>query len=396
LLSQALDGVRIVELCNYVAGPLVGLVLADMGAEVIKLERLDGGDDGRLLPPFLDGDGYFFTECNRNKRSVALDVTSESGRDLAVQLIARADVVLDNFRFGVMERLGLSYEVLREANPRLIACSVTGFGNDNAYANRPGYDPILQAMSGLMLVTGFDGEPPVRVGPSIVDKTAAIWAACGVVSALFERERTGKGQQLNVSLLGAAVHIMTQDILRYMATGKEPKRQGGAGSGGGPHGSFLAQDGTWVQIAVGNDRIFRRFCEAAEREELATDPRFAKMAGRIENAAELGPIVDDIFASRPAQDWLIRLSERGVPCGPVNTVGGFIADPVIQEHYLFQSRRSSGNQVPQVRTPLTAGGLAEIRLPPPQLGEHTEEVLAKELGLGPGELAALREASVIG
>jgi crotonobetainyl-CoA:carnitine CoA-transferase CaiB-like acyl-CoA transferase len=396
VLSQALDGVRIVELCNYVAGPLVGLVLADMGADVIKLERLDGGDDGRLLPPFLDGDGYFFTECNRNKRSVALDVTSEAGRDLAIQLIAKADVVLDNFRFGVMERLGLSYEVLREANPRLIACSVTGFGNDNAYANRPGYDPILQAMSGLMLVTGFDGEPPVRVGPSVVDKTAAIWAACGVVSALFERERTGEGQQLNVSLLGAAVHIMTQDILRYLATGKEPKRQGGAGSGGGPHGSFLAQDGTWVQIAVGNDRIFRRFCEAAEREELATDPRFAKMAGRIENATELGPIVDDIFASRPAQEWLTRLGERGVPCGPVNTVGGFIADPVVEEHYLFQSERTSGNRVPQVRTPLTAGGPAEIRLPPPRLGEHTDEVLAKELGLGLGELTALREAKVIG
>jgi crotonobetainyl-CoA:carnitine CoA-transferase CaiB-like acyl-CoA transferase len=396
LLSQALDGVRVVELCNYVAGPLVGLILADLGADVVKLERLDGGDDGRLLPPFLDGDGYFFTECNRNKRSVAVDVTSGVGRDLVMRLISRADIVLDNFRFGVMDRLGLSYETLSADNPRLIACSVTGFGNDNAYSDRPGYDPILQAMSGLMLVTGFEGEPPVRVGPSIVDKTAAIWAACGVVSALYERERTGRGQQLNVSLLGAAVHIMTQDILRYLATGQEPRRQGGAGSGGGPHGSFLASDGKWVQIAVGNDRIFRRFCEAVGRPELGKDPRFEKMAGRIQRAPELSQIVADIFASRPSVDWLAKLSEYGVPSGPVNTVGSFVADPVVKERFLFAAERTSGNSVPQVHTPLTESGRMEMRLPPPRLGEHTDEVLTKELGLSAGDITTLREARVIG
>jgi crotonobetainyl-CoA:carnitine CoA-transferase CaiB-like acyl-CoA transferase len=395
MLSQALDGVQVVELCNYVAGPLVGLVLADMGADVTKLERLDGGDDGRLLPPFLDGEGYFFTECNRNKRSVAVDITSQTGRDLAMRLIGQADVVLDNFRFGVMDRLGLSYDTLRADNPRLIACSVSGFGEDNAYADRPGYDPILQAMSGLMLVTGFEGDPPVRVGPSIVDKTAAIWAACGVVSALYERERTGEGQKLSVSLLGAAVHIMTQDILRYKATGQESKRQGGAGSGGGPHGSFLAADGKWVQIAVGNDRIFRRFCEAAGRPELGNDPRFAKMAGRIEHAADLGQLVSEIFATRPAAEWLIRLGEQGVPSGPVNTVGEFIADPVIDELFLFTSRRVGGNDIPQVRTPLTVGELTIPRLPPPRLGEHTEEVLAKDLRLSQEEIAALRADHVI-
>jgi crotonobetainyl-CoA:carnitine CoA-transferase CaiB-like acyl-CoA transferase len=395
MLSQSLQGIRVVELCNYVAGPLVGLVLADLGADVVKLERLDGGDDGRLLPPFLDGEGYFFTECNRNKRSVAVDVTTDQGRDLAARLIAKADIVLDNFRFGVMERLGLTYETLKADNPRLIACSVTGFGEENAYARRPGYDPILQAMSGLMLVTGFDGDPPVRVGPSIVDKTAAIWAACGVVSALFERERTGQGQKINVSLLGAAVHIMTQDILRYLATGSEPKRMGGAGSGGGPHGSFLAKDSKWVQIAVGNDRIFRRFCEATGHEELADDPRFAKMAGRIGNASELGKIVDDIFAQRPAEEWLTRLSERGVPCGPVNTVGGFVADEVVAQDYLWESKRSTGNTVPQVRTPLTIADPSPARLPPPRLGEHTEDVLAGDLNLTSMEIAALRAAEVI-
>ncbi len=394
MLSQALAGVRVVELCNYVAGPLVGLVLADMGAEVTKLERLEGGDDGRLLPPFLDGDGYFFTECNRNKRSVALDITSDAGRDLTRKLIAKADVVLDNFRFGVMDRLGLSYDTLSKDNPRLIACSVTGFGEGNAYASRPGYDPILQAMSGLMLVTGFEGNPPARVGPSVVDKTAAIWAACGVVSALYERERTGKGQQLNVSLLGAAVHIMTQDIFRYLATGQDPKRQGGAGFGGGPAGSFLAGDGRWVQIAVGNDRIYRRFCEAIGRPELE-DPRYEKMAGRVEHAAELGQLVTDIFATGPAAEWLSRLSRLGVPCGPVNTVSDFVADPVIQEEFLFSCRRGTGHDVPQVRTPLTADEAEGPRLPPPRLGEHTEEVLAKDLGLSGEEVAGLRATGVI-
>lgn len=395
--ERPLDGVRIVEITTYVSGPMAGLALADLGADVIKIERVDGGDDGRHTPPMLDGEGLFFAESNRAKRSVAVDLKSPQGIAIVRDLVARADVVLDNFRPGVMARLGLDYEALRAINPRIIACSVTGFGDHSTADERVAYDPVLQAMSGLMLSIGLEGGPPIRVRPSIVDRTAGLWAANGILAALYARERTGRGEQLSVSLLGAVVNIMAQEIVRYYATGDDPVRTGSAGPGGGPQAAFLAGDGNWVQVTCGNDRIWRRLCQAVGRAELADDPRFVGQRERFANTAALNQEFEAIMVERSRDEWVAILEQADVPSGPVNTVSEFVADDGVREGFVWQARRTAtGNEVPQVRLPVVFG--ASATLPPgapPALGEHTDAVLAGELGYSKAQISALRAKGVV-
>jgi crotonobetainyl-CoA:carnitine CoA-transferase CaiB-like acyl-CoA transferase len=396
MYGTALRGLRVLDFTNFVAGPLATLVLADLGAEVIHVERPDGGDDGRLLPPMIEGQGYFFVECNRNKKSLALNLKEPEGRKVAIDLATRTDVLVENYRPGVMEALGLDYDSLKEANSRLVYCSVSGYGDRNSRRERPGYDPILQAYTGIMLTTGFEGDPPVRVGPSIVDRTAASWAALAIMSALYDREKTGKGQRVTVSLLGAAIEIMASDILRYLATGKVSEKSGSAGGGGGPTQAFPTSDDRFIQIAVGNDRLWQRFCAAIERPDLAEHPRYKTLALRLENKIELSELLQVVFRERPLAHWEAALAKQSIPSAPIRNVDEVVADEEIAAEFLMWAPLPNGRKMPSIKTPLDfAGGDHVVRSAPPLLGADTAEILSNDLGYSSERIEKLREAGVV-
>jgi crotonobetainyl-CoA:carnitine CoA-transferase CaiB-like acyl-CoA transferase len=369
---QPLAGLRVVDLSRVLAGPLCTMILGDLGADVIKVERPGSGDDTRTWgPPFVDGEASYFLSLNRNKRSVAVDLSAEDGAASVRTLIAGADVVIENFRSGVMESFGLGLDTLRQEHPRLVTCTLTAFGEDPA-ETRPGYDIIMQALSGLMSVTGEPEGEPVKVGVALLDVIAGLYAAIGILAALSERDRTGRGRHVSVSLFDAAAASMVNQAANYLLGGALPSAMGTAHPNIVPYQAFRAADRPFI-LAAGNDRLFVRTCEIIGRPELTEDPRFATNEARVRERETIVPLLQELFAAESAEHWLSALEDAGVPCAPVRSLDEVFASP---------EGRAAVQQIAGldlVADPIKFDG---ERLPgrsrPPHLGEHTEEIIGKE------------------
>ena len=394
---KPLDGVRVVDLSRVLAGPYCSMLLADMGAEVIKIENPGKGDDTRGWgPPFIDGESAYYLSINRNKKSLTLNLKAGKGKEILRGLIRRSDILVENFRQGTMERLGFGYQAVRELNPRLIYCSISGFGRTGPMADRPGYDLIVQGEGGLMSITGFPDGPPTKVGVAIGDLVAGMFAAQGILLALLARERTGRGQLVDVALLDGQIAILTFQAGIYFATGKAPARMGNQHPTIAPYETFRARDG-YVNIAVGNDPLWEAFCRAIGREDLLERPEFKTVALRVQNRPALLQVLDEVMAARTTQEWLAILGKAGVPCGPINTVAEVCEDPQIRAremvlevpHPTLGRVRLTGIPIKLSETP------GAVEAPPPLLGQHTEEVLTQLLGYSRGQVETLRQEGIV-
>lgn len=386
-----LAGLKVVELAHIMAGPVCGLMLADMGAEVIKVEKMPGGDDSRrFLPPDIEGESAAFMMMNRNKRGVAVDLKQEAGRAVLLRLLRSADAVIENYRRGTMERLGLGYEALRTENPGLIYCEISGFGRTGPYAERGGFDLIAQGMSGLMSITGEgEGRPPVKVGAPVTDITAGILGAMGILAAVVERQKSGKGQRVDTSLFEAGiVHTYWQSAIAF-ATGHSPGPMGSAHPLNAPYQAFQTADG-WITLGAANQKNWLRLLDVLERPELSRDPRFADNAGRMAHLSELEEVLNASFRTRPTAAWLSRLEAAGVPAGPVLSVGEMHRDPqalargmvTAPEHARLGPVKTLGLPVKFSQTP------GAVAMGAPLYGQDTRAVLA-EHGYSEAEIEAL-------
>jgi formyl-CoA transferase len=395
-MALPLDGVRVVDLTRVLAGPYCTMMLADMGADVLKVEIPGRGDDSRAWgPPWAGTESAYYLSANRNKRSITLNFRTEGGRRVLLDLVRRADVFVENFIPGSLDRLGLGYEDLKKVNPGLVYCSVSGYGYDGPYATRPGYDFIAQAEGGIMSVTGEPEGPPMKVGVAIADITTGMFAAAAILAALRHRDRTGQGQRVEVSLLESVVGWLANVAMNYLVSGELPRRYGNAHPNVVPYQPFATSDG-WVAIGVGNDAQFRRFCDVIGRPELADDPRFRTNSDRVINRDVLIPILEEIFKSRTTDEWIEALTAAELPCGPINTLDRVFRHPqVLHRRMVEEIDHPTAGRIKLVGIPykFSATPLA-IRRHPPTLGEHTEEVL-RELGYSEAEVAALRAEGAI-
>jgi crotonobetainyl-CoA:carnitine CoA-transferase CaiB-like acyl-CoA transferase len=392
---RPLDDLVVVDLTRALAGPYCTMMLADLGARVVKVETPDGGDDTRGWgPPFYDGESAYFLSINRNKQSVALNLKDPRGRDLLLRLACRADVLVENFRPGTMDRLGLGYTTVRAMAPRVVYCSISGFGQTGPYRERAAYDLIVQGMGGIMGITGEPDGTPMRVGVAIADICAGMFAAYGILAALRVRERTGTGQWVDAAMLDGQVAWMTYMAANYFATGDNPPRVGSAHLNLVPYQPFPTRDG-FVNVAVGSEGLWHKFCEALET-PIATDPRFATNADRVRNRAVLLDMLLPMFARRTTAAWVERLLRAGVPAGPIYRMHEVMEDAQVRHREMVvevehpRAGRVRVNGVP-VKFSETPGGVVA---PPPVLGEHSEAVL-RELGCDAAEISALRRDGVI-
>jgi crotonobetainyl-CoA:carnitine CoA-transferase CaiB-like acyl-CoA transferase len=391
-----LHGVRVVDFTRILAGPFGAMFLGDMGAEVIKVEEPGKGDDTRGWPPFVAGEATYFMAVNRNKKSVTLNMKAAEGQAILRKLVAKADVVLENFRPGTMERLGFGYERLRTLNPRLVYCSISGFGESGPEASRPGYDLIVQGESGIMDITGFPDGPPVKVGNSIADLVAGMSAAQGVVLALFARERTGRGQKVEIGMLDVMASLLTYQAGLYWNAGGRPARRGNQHPSIVPYEVFQAQD-AYLTLGVANNSLWEKTCRVLGREDLVRDPRFDTEANRVSHRDTLIPLLNGLFGARPAAEWLARLEQAGVPAGKIKTVAEVCESPHLEARgMIVKLPHPKAGSVTVMGVPVrlwdTPGAVAS---PPPLLGEHTEEVLTRLLRIPKAKVEKLRAAGVV-
>ena len=375
-----LAGLKVIELAHIMAGPVCGQLLADMGADVIKVEKVPGGDDTRrMVPPQIDGESAAFMILNRNKRGAAINMKSAAGKAVLLKMLAEADVVIENFRVGAMERLGLGYESLHELNPALIYCQITGFGRSGPYADRAGFDLIAQGMSGLMSVTGEGpGHPPIKAGVPVGDISAGMLAAMGILAAYIHRLKTGEGQLVDTSLLEASIVNTAWVSAIFFATGISPGALGSAHPLAAPYQALPTRDG-WVNVGAANQANWLRLVDVIQQPELATDPRFVDNSARMQNLPALIDILMQRFSQRDTVDWLARLEAAGLPASPVLSIGDMIKDPQVLaremvvdvEHSHLGSTKALGSPVKFSTTPTS------IRRGAPLLGEHTREILAE-------------------
>ena len=407
-MSGPLSHIRVLDLSRVLAGPWASQNMADLGAQVIKLERPGTGDDSRAFgPPWVrDGEGRetkdsaYYTSANRGKKSVTLNIAAPEGQAIARELAKTSDVLIENYKFGDLARYGLGYEQLRELNPRLVYCSVTGFGHSGPYRERPGYDFMIQGMGGMMSVTGEpDGAPgggPQRAGVPIADIITGMYASIAICAALAHRERSGQGQHLDLALLDSQIALLAYQNTNYFATGVPPKRIGNLHPNIVPYQPFHCTDGDII-LACGNDNLYRKFCEAAGCAELASDARFATNGKRVENRAELTRLLAAVFRKRTKAEWLELLEAAGVPNGPINDVAQVFQEPQVKARGVrIELKHRAGGKLPLVASPMRFSATPlEYRLAPPLLGEHTDEVLRALLGKSDSEIARLRAAKVI-
>jgi glutaryl-CoA transferase len=402
-MNAALEGVRVLDLSRVLAGPWATQLLADLGADVIKLERPGEGDDTRSWgPPYLESDdaktreAAYFLSANRGKRSVAIDVAQPRGAQLVADLAARTDVLVENFKVGGLRKYGLDYESLRARNPGLIYCSITGFGQDGPYAERPGYDFIIQGMSGLMSITGSPAGEPTKAGVAIADVFTGLYAANAIQAALLARVRTGMGQRIDLALLDVQVAVLANQALNYLVSGRSPRRMGNAHPNIVPYQAFDTADGS-MTVAVGNDQQFARFCVALAAPHLAQDSRFATNEGRVAHREPLICEVQRLLFAQPTAYWLEKLEQGGIPAGPINTLEQVFSDPQVRHRGLrIDTPHRGAGSAPGVRCPIRmSGATVGAERGPPQIGEHTRAVLKTQLGLADAELEELVRGGVI-
>jgi crotonobetainyl-CoA:carnitine CoA-transferase CaiB-like acyl-CoA transferase len=403
-MAGPLSHIRVLDLSRVLAGPWAGQNLADLGAEVIKVERPEAGDDSRSFgPPWVkDGagrdtrDSAYFTSANRGKKSITVNIAVPAGQALVRELAAASDVLLENYKYGDLARYRLAYEDLRAVNPRLIYCSVTGFGQTGPYRERPGYDFMIQGMGGMMSVTGESDGAPQRAGVPVADIITGMYASIAVCAALAHRAQTGVGQHLDLALLDSQIALLAYQNTNYFATGKPPRRIGNLHPNIVPYQPFRTADGD-VIIACGNDAQYRKFCAAAGCGELAEDARFATNAKRVENRAELTRLLAEVFRRRSTREWVALLEAAGIPNGPINDIAQVFEEPQVKARGVrMELPHAAGGLLPMVASPMRFSGTPlEYRRAPPLLGEHTEEVLRGLLGKSAAEVAALRAEQVI-
>lgn len=400
-MNSMLHGIRVLDLSRVLAGPWCTQNLADLGAEVIKVERPGAGDDTRTWgPPFLkDKDGHdtqdaaYYLAANRGKQSITIDLSCAAGQQAIRELAKVSDVVVENYKTGQLRKYGLDYDSLKAVNPRLIYCSVTGFGQTGPWAHRAGYDFIIQGLSGLMSVTGeadhLPGGGPQKVGVAVADLATGMWATQAILAALFNRERTGEGQYIDVALLDVQVAMMANMNLNYLTSGKPPGRMGNAHPNVIPYQTFQTSDG-WIIVATGNDEQFRRFCKTGGRAELGSDERFLRMRDRINHRAELIPLLQDMVRQKSMDTWIAELEAAGVPCGPINNLAQTFQNPqVIARNMRIDLERDDAGPIKLVANPVKYSGTpVQYTLPPPRLGQHTQSVLQRLLGYDEAQIGA--------
>jgi crotonobetainyl-CoA:carnitine CoA-transferase CaiB-like acyl-CoA transferase len=407
-MAGPLSHIRVLDLSRVLAGPWAGQNLADLGAEVIKVERPKAGDDSRGYgPPWLKyragkdtKDSAYFTSANRGKKSITVNLSVPAGQELVRKLAAKCDVLLENYKFGDLARYGLGYDDLAKLNPRLVYCSVTGFGQTGPYKERPGFDFMIQGMGGMMSVTGepdtAPGGGPQRAGVPIADIITGMYASIAVCAALASRAETGKGQHLDLALLDSQIALLAYQNTNYFATGTPPERIGNLHPNIVPYQPFKSKDGEII-VACGNDNLFRRFCEAAGKPALANDPRFATNGKRVENRVEMTKVIQEFFSLKTTAEWLPLLEAAGVPNGPINDIAQVFEEPQVKARGVkIELEHATAGKIPLVASPMRFSGTPlEYKAAPPVLGQHTEEVLTQLLHLKPEEIARLKQEGVV-
>ncbi len=402
--DMPLEGIRVLDLSRVLAGPWVGQTLADLGCDVIKVERPGYGDDTRAWgPPFVKTpagentqESAYYMSANRGKRSLAVDMTKPEGQKILQDLALHCDIVIENFKVGGLKKFGLDYQSLSKINPKLIYCSITGFGQEGPYADKAGYDLMIQGMGGLMSITGETERQPMKVGVAVVDLFSGMYGVTGILAALFKRERTGRGDHIDIALMDCQAAMLANQATNYLVSGKVPHRRGNAHPNISPYEVFETSDGYMI-LAVGNDRQFEAFCDIAGCAEFAENPKYQTNTARVENREELVPFVQEILRGKPTDYWIKSLETVKVPCGPINDLSQVFADPHIQQRGILKEyTHPDGAQQQLVSTPIKYGqAKSGAELPPPMLGQHTDEVLSDILGTEKDDIEKLRRIGAI-
>ena len=394
---KALEGIRVLDLTRALAGPFCTLMLGDNGADVIKVEIPGTGDDTRKWgPPFIGEESAYYLSINRNKRSLTLNLQDAQAQEVFMKLAKDIDVVVENFTPGVMGRFGLDYDAVKAVSPKVVYCSISGFGQDGPYRNRPAYDQIMQGVGGLMSITGEPDGEPQKIGIAVTDIGAGMWSAFAIMAALHHREKSGEGQYIDISMLDAQVAWLTYQAAFFFANGEPPKRMGAAHPTLVPYQAFMCNDGKYINVAVGSERIWGRFCQGMGREDLKDHPDYATNSVRVNHRGAMVSMLQEIFLTRPVAEWVEDLQAANVPCGPINDLADVFADPqVLARNMYLEMPHPTLGSIKQTGLPikfsLTPGGLDRH---PPLLGEHNQEIL-QSLGYSDADVQSLKEQSVI-
>jgi len=396
-MSKPLDGIVVLDLTRVLAGPFCTMILSDLGAEIIKVEIPGTGDDSRAFGPFIENRSLYFLSINRGKKSISLNLKTGKGKDMLKELVRKVDVIVENYRPGTMEKLGLGYEALKEINPRLIYAASSGFGHSGPYSQKPAYDILAQAMGGMMSITGWPGSAPTRVGISLGDITASLFTAIGINAALYQREKTGLGQKIDVAMLDSQVAILENALVRYQAEGRSPEPLGNRHPTIAPFQAYQASDDYFV-VAVGNDNLWQTFCTALDRTDLLADNRFTSNKLRTEHVEELNALLEQTFITRTAQQWLDLFEQVRIPCAPINDVERVMHDPqVLARNMIVEVEDAVAGKVKIAGNPIKMTSLPEEkqRAKVPEVGEHNQEIYMNYLGLTEQELDRLKQDGVI-
>lgn len=396
-MSKPLDNVIVLDLTRVLAGPFCTMILSDLGAEIIKVEIPGSGDDSRAFGPFIGSRSLYFLSINRGKKSISLNLKTEQGKNILKQLVKKADILVENYRPGTMEKLGLGYNTLKELNPRLIYAASSGFGHSGPYSLKPAYDILAQAMGGIMSITGWPESAPTRVGMSLGDITASLFTAIGINAALYQREKTGLGQKIDVAMLDSQVAILENALVRFQAEGHNPEPLGNRHPTITPFQAYKAEDDYFV-VAVGNDNLWQTFCQALKLTELLSDERFTSNKHRTEHINDLNAVLEPVFLTRKAEEWLKLFEQVKLPCAPINTVEKVMHDPqVLSRNMIVEVQDSIAGTVKIAGNPIKMDSVPEQpeRGSVPEVGEHNLEIYAGLLGLSESEISQFRTDGVI-